>query len=262
MNNTVGTVATLWRFPVKSMRGEALESEEIEDLGIPGDRAFALIDQETGKIVNAVNVKRYPNLFQFKSRYSMPPRVGQSLPEVIIELPDGREVGGNDPRASEAISAQLGQEVRLVAFGQAGPDASATGKPFHDAFPISVLTTATLRTMNQLQPDSVFDARRFRMNVIIESDAPGFPENEWVGQALTIGEDFRLEITQPDARCIMTTLAQDELAEDRSILTGLVKHNRLPVGEKGRYPCAGVYARVLTAGMVSAGDAVLVGLDR
>ena len=258
MSEAVGTVAALWRFPVKSMRGEALQADEIVHRGIPGDRAFTLIDDETGKIVRAVNFKRYPDLFKFKARYAAPPRSGQPLPELIIELPDGREVSGGDPQISQEISSHLNQAVHLVATGEADSGNPDSSGPYHDAYPVSVLSNSTLRTLAELQPESIFDARRFRMNVIVESHQEGFPENEWVGRKVAIGDDLRLEITQPDARCLMTTLPQEELPEDRGVLTALARHNRLRVGKKGTYPCAGVYARVLSSGSVATGDPVSV----
>lgn len=249
-----GRVAALWRFPVKSMRGERLDRSEITVNGLPGDRAYALVDQETQRVVSAVDFKRYPNLFAFRARYEAPPQAGRPLPAVTIELPDGREVRSDSPDADGLISEQLGCAVRLVRSGEAaGQEGNG---PFHDAAPVSVLTNATLRTMNELQPGSVFDARRFRMNLIVDWEEGGFPENAWLGRTLQVGNGVRLAVTKPDARCVMTTLAQDDLPQDRAILAGLAKHNRLQVGEKGRYPCAGVYAKVLCGGAAAEGDAV------
>lgn len=251
MTNATGSVAALWRFPVKSMLGERLERAEVTDHGLLGDRAFALYDRETGKRVSAVDVRRYPNLFRFSARFVRPPQLGEDLPPVVIELPDGNQVESGEPSAQQAISEQLDQDVELVR-------ADADGAAHHDAYPVSVLTNSTLRRMSELQPDSNFDARRFRMNVIVECAEDGFPENEWVGKGVAIGDDARLEVVLPDARCIMTTLAQEDLLQDRTILAGLVKHNRLQIGDKGRYPCAGVYARVLTTGEIARGNAVAV----
>lgn len=251
MNDIRGSVAALWRFPVKSMLGERVERADLTAHGLLGDRSLALFDRETGKRVSAVNVRRYPNLFRFSARFEREPRSGDSLPPVWIELPDGQSVSSEDPDVHRAISNQLGQDVELVR-------ADESGGPHHDAYPVSVLTHSTLRRMSELQPESVFDARRFRMNVIVDYPEDGFPENGWVGKSVAIGEQAHIEVVLPDARCIMTTLAQDDLPHDRTILAGLVKHNRLQIGDKGRYPCAGVYARVLSSGMLDHGDAVFV----
>lgn len=253
MAEVVGRVSTLWRFPVKSLLGDALDTAEVSPLGIPGDRCHVLWDEEINKKVTAVNVKRYPNLFAFKARYARAPESGGPLPELIVSLPNGEEVRASDPGFDEAISAQLGHPVRLLA----APDREGDdrGAPWHDAFPVSVLTTSTLKTMEALQPGSRFDARRFRMNLIVDSPEDGFPENEWIGHTLAVGPSLRLQIDRADARCIMTTLPQEDLPNDPAILAGLARHNRLQVG-KGRYPCAGVYARVTAAGRVTAGDEV------
>jgi len=94
------------------------------------------------------------------------------------------------------------------------------------------------------------------MNVIVETEAAGFVENGWVGHELTFGEAVRLKVTMPDPRCVMTTLAQDDLPDDTDILRTLVRYNRLPIGDAGRFPCAGVYAVVEAPGMLRGGDTV------
>jgi uncharacterized protein YcbX len=96
------------------------------------------------------------------------------------------------------------------------------------------------------------------MNVIVESEEPGFVENNWVGRALQVGDDLRLRVVMPDPRCVMTTLAQQELPKDTEVLRTLVRHNRLDVGDGARFPCAGVYAVVEAPGTARTGDAVWV----
>src|SRR5215218_7218353 len=87
-NGTVGAVAGLWRFPVKSMRGEWLEQAELTEHGLVGDRAYALIDTVTGKVVSAKSVRLFPNLFGCRAAFVDPPRLGGELPPVQITLPD------------------------------------------------------------------------------------------------------------------------------------------------------------------------------
>ncbi len=110
--------------------------------------------------------------------------------------------------------------------------------------------------MNELEPQSQFDERRFRMNVIIETEQPGFIENEWLGRDLTLGDKARLTVTWPDPRCVMTTLAQGDLPRDTDILRALVRHNKQQVGDLGQYPCMGVYASVAVSGSLRIGDPV------
>ena len=94
------------------------------------------------------------------------------------------------------------------------------------------------------------------MNLIVAAEESGFVENDWVDRELTIGDSVRLKVALPDPRCVMTTLAQDDLPRDTNVLRTLVRHNRLQVGDAGQYPCAGVYAVVQGSGAVSIGDHV------
>src|SRR5262249_18945733 len=143
-------------------------------------------------------------------------------------------------------------------FAQAGLPSPVPVGSFFDLFPLSVLTTSTLTQFGMLRPESRFDQRRFRMNVIVATDEPGFLENHWVGRQVGIGETVRLRVAMPDPRCVMTTLAQDDLPRDTDVLRTLTRHNRLQVGGGGQYPCAGVYAVVEAAGTVRLGDRVAV----
>jgi MOSC domain-containing protein len=93
------------------------------------------------------------------------------------------------------------------------------------------------------------------MNVIVDTHEAGFLENGWTGHGLQVGDGVRLGVAIPDPRCVMTTLAQDELPKDSEVLRSLARHNRLDVAG-GRYPCAGVYATVESTGTIRTGDGV------
>lgn len=121
---------------------------------------------------------------------------------------------------------------------------------------MSVLTTSTLERLSELSPNSRVDQRRFRMNVIVATGEAAFLENDWVGCELGIGPTARLVVALPDPRCVMTTLAQDDLPKDTDILRTLARHNRIQVGDIGRFPCAGVYAVIGSPGPVQTGDRV------
>ena len=88
-NEVVGSVADLWRFPVKSMRGERLEEAELTEGGLVGDRAYALIDSDTGKVVSAKSVRLFPDLLGCRAAFVGAPRSGHEPPPVRITLPDG-----------------------------------------------------------------------------------------------------------------------------------------------------------------------------
>ena len=289
---TSHTIDSLWRFPVKSLGGEKLEQVNVNKHGILGDRAFALFDKETGKVVSAKSVKHYPTLLNCQAVYLRAPQPGQALPPVQITLADGTSVTSNSPDTDQILSRFFGRDVTLSTAAPAdytidmyhpdvdGMDPSAhrdtfveqklgsalfksmgTESPlaqdsFMDIFPISIITTATLQQLTKVQPDTDFDVRRFRMNIVVETTDTGFIENSWVGHVLDLGNKVRLRITMPDSRCVMTTLAQAELPKDINVLRTLVQHNRQDVPGLGKMPCAGVYATVDSQGTLAINESV------
>lgn len=290
----VGSVAGLWRFPVKSMAGEQIEQAELTGQGLLGDRAYALIDSETGKVVSAKSVRLFPNLLGCSATFAEPPRADGELPPVQITLPSGVSVTSDSGDADDVLSAFFGRDVTLARvapedftidqyhpdvedvdpqgyrdtvveqklgsafFTEAGLSSPVAIGSFFDLFPVSVLTTSTLHRLSELRPESRFEQRRFRMNVIVDSDETGFIENEWVGREITLGDAVRLRVTLSDPRCVMTTLAQDDLPKDTDVLRTLTRHNMVQVGDGGNYPCAGVYAVVEDHGSVRIGDGVTI----
>jgi uncharacterized protein YcbX len=130
---------------------------------------------------------------------------------------------------------------------------------FLDVFPVSVITTSALDHLGELQPGSTFDVRRFRMNVVVATQAKGFVENSWIGGAIDVGKRVKLAVPAPDPRCVMTTVAQEGLERDPQILKALATHNRLDFAGAGLYPCAGVYAVVASSGPIRTGDPVTPG---
>ena len=288
----VGSVAGIRRYPVKSMRGERLEQGEFSERGLIGDRAYALIDADTGKVASAKSVRLFPDLFGCSAVFVEPPQLDGELPPVRITLPNGTLVSSDDSDVDRVLSAFFRRDVTLARaapddftidqyhpdvedadpaghrdsmveqklgsayFAEAGVPSPVPVGAFFDLFPVSVLTTSTLDQLTKLEPDSNFDERRFRMNVIVDSDKAGFVENSWIGHELAIGETVRLNIALPDPRCVMTTLAQDELPRDTGVLRSLVRHNRIQVGDAGLFPCVGVYAVVQASGNLRTGDSV------
>jgi uncharacterized protein len=286
-----GTVGALWRFPVKSMRGEELTAVDLREGGIVGDRAYALVDRETGKVASAKHPTLWPDLLACRAAFAEPPRAGEELPPVRIDLADGTSVSSDATDVDAALSRFFGRDVELACaapedytIDQYHPDVegldpeghrdevtetrlgaaffNARGLPsavaegsFFDLFPLSVLTTSTLEHLGELQPESRFDARRFRMNVIVDTGANGFVENTWLGRALDIGDDVRLRVVMPDPRCVMPSLAQEDLPRDTQILKTLARHNRIDLAG-ALYPCAGVYAVAEATGTIRTGDDV------
>jgi uncharacterized protein YcbX len=294
ISEDVGSVATLWRFPVKSMSGEQLHEVVMTERGILGDRAYALIDKDTGKVVSAKSVKLFPNMLDCKAAFVEPPRRGGDLPAVQILLPDRTTVRSDSDQVDRVLSEYFKRNVTLgrvapdnftidqyhpdvegadpggnrdtvvdmklgaALFAELGMESPVPVGSFFDVFPLSVLTTSTLGQLDEVRPQSRFDQRRFRMNVIVKTERPGFVENGWVGHKLELGDRARLNVALLDPRCVMTTIAQDDLPKDTDILRALVRHNREQIGDLGLFPCAGVYAVVTAPGTVRIGDRVVL----
>ena len=277
----VGPVAGLWRYPVKSMQGEAIEGVPVSERGFLGDRAYALIDKESGKIGSAKNPRRWPKLLDFRAVFREPPSPDRSSAPVRIDFPDG---SGSVSSDSTDVNDRLSRAFnRAVVLASAAPEAPALeeywpdidglahretvtdetigmGAPpgtFFDFSAVHLVTTATLASLARAYPQGRFDWRRFRPNIIVESDAEGFPENDWVGRRISIGDELMLEVLIPCPRCVMTTLSQGDLPLDSGILRTVAQKNNVMIAPLGQaMPSVGVYAKVLTGGMVSRGDQV------
>jgi uncharacterized protein len=276
----VGSVVSLWRYPVKSMIGEELNATEVTKVGLLGDRAYALVDTSDGKVASAKNPRKWPQLFDFRAALADAPRTGVRVPPVRITLPDGtivnseqsdlnqilskvlkREVTLDPAQAHQAVVESASPNVRPATAEEYWPDIEGLehrdtvtdfGLPegtFFDCAVVHLLTTTTLDRLRMLYPPGRFEVRRFRPNIVVET-AKGekdFVEDAWIGQILAIGDAVRLSITGPCARCVMTTLPQGDLPRDTGILRTAAQHNRANVG---------VYASVLQGGKVRRGDSV------
>src|SRR5262249_39160494 len=110
----VGAVAGIWRFPVKSMKGEQLEHAEITKQGLVGDRAFAVVDAETGKVVSAKSLKLFPDVLGCRAAFVDPPHAGHDMPGVRIQLPNGSSVTSGSGEADRLLSAHFGRKVTLA----------------------------------------------------------------------------------------------------------------------------------------------------
>jgi uncharacterized protein YcbX len=280
MANAPQKVATIWRYPVKSMMGEELNASEITAHGVHGDRAFALIDVETGKVVSAKNPQKWPNIFYYRAAYSTPPH-GATLPPIRITMPCGKSLLSDASNANDELSAALNRKVALHSAapeqptleqfwpefaGQANEvsqEAVAGDAPrgtFYDYATLHLLTTASLTKLGELYPEGRFEARRFRPNIVVDTgDQKGFVENDWVGKTIRIGDTVRLHVTDPCPRCIMPTLAQGDLPRDLGVLNKGIMQNRINVPFAGKsLPSIGVYARVIAGGAIRYGDAIVI----
>ena len=265
MTTSAGSLASIHRYPMKSMMGEDLNAAYLTPKGLFGDRPYALRDAETGKIVSAKNPRKWPNFFSYRASFTSPPAIGGTLPAVRVTLPDGSVTVSSDADFASLVSAALGRPVTLLTSApqeaqleEYWPDmeelpnrdvVTDEGLPpgtFFDLSVLHVLTTSTLDRLRELNPRSRFEPRRFRPNLIINTGgARDFVENGWIGKTIAIGPEVRIHVTGPCPRCVMTTLAQGDLPSDPNILKSAAKYNDAKVG---------IYATVVQPGTVHIGD--------
>lgn len=281
--NNFNSVISLWRYPVKSMMGEELNSALIGKRGIVGDRAYALVDNESGQVVSAKNPKKWADFFSFRASYIEPVKSDGELPAVWITLPDGKVIRSDQTNINQELSNALPRPVSLktqaplsAILEQYHPETNGDANDlviteeriagdapegtFFDYAVVHLLTTATLERLQQLYPDGRLEARRFRPNIVVKSgsDAKEFVENEWVGHILSIGDEVKLQVTDPCPRCVMTTLPQGDLPKDPGILRTAVHNNvYVPFAQKP-LPSVGVYAKVLQGGTIRRGDKLTI----
>jgi uncharacterized protein YcbX len=305
----IGRVLEIWRYPVKSMQGQQLDTCVIERNGILGDREWALRDDTAGEITGA---RKFPILLQCTVRYRKETFDGET-PHVDISLPDGSTIGSDAADVNACFSALVGRPVSLwprqpatnrahhrrsqpgVALmgilgrsrtmrrviqglmrstgidkamrdelsrepGEPLPDmadfsaeilefATLPGTYF-DAFPLHLITTASLAAMSRINPSSIWDSRRFRPNVVIETaqDLSGLVENNWSGRAVQLG-NVRAKCETPTVRCGVPTRPQADLPNDPTILRTIVREADQKLG---------IYASVVASGRLSVGDLVEV----
>lgn len=276
----------IWRYPVKSMVGGLVESADLEARGMVGDRTWAVRDQVRGGIRGAKvlgGLMRLAARYEDGDGAAGPGgRVVITLPdgsEVTTDQPDAAE------RVSVAIDHEVTleslrppedlehyrrgaayhddpmDELRSI-FGRTEdeplPDLTvfpptifeneSPPGTYHDAFPLMIMSTSALRSLQEALPDSVVDVRRFRPSIVVDTgDAPGHPELDWVGAQVRAG-DAVLDIVTACPRCVMVTREIDGATpQDRTILRHIVKD----LGQN-----VGVYAEVATPGTVRTGDRV------
>ena len=264
----VGTVVSLWRYPVKSMMGEELNASEVTERGLLGDRACALMDSSTGMVVSAKHPRKWKQLYDCRAAYSEPPSPHAKFPTVRITLPDGKIFTSERDDINQIFSTLLNRDVTFrmpapatVALEEYWPDIEGLvyretvteeampSETFFDLAVVHVLATSTIDRLRELYPKGRFEVRRFRPNIVVQtsSSGDGFVEDAWIGRTLAIGEKVRLAVTGPCPRCVMTTMAQGDLPADPGILRTAAQHNQANIG---------IYASVLSSGTLHRGDQV------
>ena len=272
----------IYRYPVKSMGGDTLNSADLGPRGIPGDRCWTLKDEERGGIKGG---KRFPALMGMHAALDRAPTDGERSPPATITLSDGRQIRSGDSDANTRLTEAVGAPVSLWPLPEdqldhdrrmpppAGtdpvaalrevfartedeplPDLSAfpaelmtyEAPPgtYFDAYPLLLMSHASLASMQAAAGESNFDVRRFRPNLLVDTGDSGFPEEAWAGRHVRIGSaELKIEMVCP--RCVMTTHGFGDLPKDPKIMRTLVQRNDGNLG---------VYATVSQPGTVQVGD--------
>ena len=251
-------LAAIWRYPVKSLQGEQLSEAVLDSTGLRGDRCWGIRDETTGKILTG---RREPQLLLAAAS------LADDDAEPDIVLPSGEVCRGTGPESDAALSDWLNRPVTLVGsigapggraeyFADATDDSSAaiewTMPPdrFVDSAAILLLTTASLRTGEELYPAGDWGVRRFRPNLLVDvgADADGWVEDTWCADSVHIGSAV-LEPRQGCVRCTMVTRPQPQLVRDLDIYRTISQHHN------GTF---GVWSEVHTPATVAVGDSVIV----
>jgi uncharacterized protein YcbX len=270
-------ISQLWSYPVKSMVGEQVPSAELSILGIVGDRHWAIRDLERGGIRGA---KKIGALMQFSAQ--------RHNDDVMITLPDGTTVSSRDADVDAVLTTALGHQVSLESlptdnnlehfrrgpgdfddpmqelraiFGRTQDEPLPNFAAFppevvefesppgthYDCWPLMVMTTSAMDALRAALPSSVIDERRFRPSVMVETNDVGHVEFSWKGKRAQMGTAV-VEFLDPCPRCVMVTQpVNDNIGQDRDILRHIVRDLDQNLG---------VYARIVTPGVVNVGDAV------
>jgi len=275
MSTVSGRIREILRIPIKSFQGEAVEATTLLESGIFADRAFALRDKESGKILSGKHAQKGERLLELSACFTREPVVGEALPPILATI-DGEECSTEDLAAfTRRCADALDAEVELVAAGEAGhvydtywpqveglplsdatiefPLAMAEVGSFADLEPLHLLATSSIAHLASLLPGSEITEARFRPSVVIDTgDATGFVENDWVGRTASLG-GAKLELGLAAPRCVMTTRPQRGLPKDIRVLRTLVQENRQEFMGM-QMPCLGIYAKVTQPGPISLGD--------
>ena len=228
-----GIVSGLWRYPVKSMTGEALASTDISWAGLAGDRRWAFVrpdSQASGFPWHTI--REFPQMSRYVALLSEPARPDRS--RVQVRTPDGSRYDVTDPR----LAAELGAGLRVMRLDRGA----------FDAMPVSVISDSTVSALCALArvPGN---ALRFRPNVVVtlDSGAP-FEEDEWVGSAVRIGAAV-VRIDRRDSRCTVVNVDPASGLPDSHLLKAIGT-------TRGAY--AGVYGTTVLPGLIRVGDPVVV----
>ena len=229
----VGRVVGLWRYPVKSMRAEALAEAEVSWHGFAGDRRWAFI--RDGVVQSGfpwLTLRERGDLNHYRPSFVDPTRPDKSA--TVVQTPSGAMLDVADP----ALAAELGPGVRVI----------KQDRGVFDTFPLSLITTQTIARLGEMV-DARLEVERFRPNLLVEAaDGAAFAEDAWVGSVLRIG-GLRMRVDKRDGRCAVITIDPVTTERNAEILRTVARE---------RQGCLGVYGTTVEPGRVAAGDPVSI----
>jgi uncharacterized protein len=228
----IGRVASLYRYPVKSMAGEELDSVEVSWHGLAGDRRWAFI--RAGQVRSGfpwLTMRQHVELGNYRPRFADPDRPDAS--PILVRTPEGDELDVADP----ALAAGFGDGVGVI----------KQNRGVFDTMPLSLLSTQTLGGLGRLVGTDVV-AGRFRPNLVVDVPGPDFPEDSWAGRTLRVG-GIRMRVDKRDSRCVMITIDPATLEKNPAVLRTVARE---------RDNCVGVYGSVVEPGRVTVGDPVVL----
>ncbi|HSH37329.1 MAG TPA: MOSC N-terminal beta barrel domain-containing protein, partial [Chthoniobacterales bacterium] len=226
----VGTVASLWRYPVKSMRGEELSDLFVGRTGVRGDRLLAFRSSAAPKEFPYFTAREQRQMLLYRPRY----RAVDTA--VDVETPDGDTLAIDDPLLISRLRAGADAKHQLTLMH--------SEQALTDAQPVSVISLQTVRALAD-EIAAPTDERQFRANIYLDlPESAGFAENKFVGRSLRVGREVVLSVIERDPRCMMITLDPETAAKTPALL------KQVAVAHGGT---AGVYATVLAEGSIHAG---------
>ena len=256
----VGRVEALWRYPVKSMRGEELEEAFLGFSGIYGDRLFAFKSSGNPKGFPYVTGREQKEMLLYRPRFRHPSpaakpvnlaeaeSIGPGLTPlyaeaaelaVDVETPSGEVLAVDDPALIRILGERLGGSDALTLL--------RSERAMTDCRPLSLFGVETARQLGN-EIGAAVDLRRFRANIYGDFEsAPGFIEDTFVGRTLRIGSKAVISILERDPRCKMITLDPDTAEPNPDVLRTVAR------AHEGK---AGVYGAVLVEGTMRRGDPI------
>lgn len=217
----VGRVRALYRYPVKSTAGQALEMAVVTAAGLRSDRRWAAYTDDGG-VASGKRTRRFRPVIGLMG-WASSAKDDDDLP--VLVSPEGVRYRVDDPAASEALTAAFGQRLTLR------PESTTQ---HHDESPLHLLTTSSIAAVERLVGASV-DQRRFRANIVVDTGVePGFPEDDWMGAELTVGTEVVLHVGPGMPRCVMIDQAQEGVAAGRKVLRLLGVHHGTELGLQAR----------------------------